>query len=90
MYLLPCSLRGKQFDMVALVAVLLGRVYEVGDAARFLLEAICKNRVYLKAHILLGVVVGIRIDDAYVIFVIDMAEVAATGMHLAPCAVGAT
>ena len=90
MHLFPCSLRREQLDMITLVTVLLGRVDIIDHAAGFLLEAVGEYRIYLQAHVLLGVIVRVGIDDAYVIFAVDVIKIAATGMHLAPCTVRTT
>ncbi len=73
--------------MEALVAVLLWRVDIVRYPSRLLLEAVGKHRVYFQCHVLLRDILGSLKHHLGEMAVLQMIEVIAKLMHLAPQAV---
>ena len=84
MHLLPAAERGKQLDVIALIAVFLRRVYIVRYTSGLLLEAVGEYRIYPHHHLLLGMPLG-RVKHHFgKMAILEMIEIVTELAHLAP------
>lgn len=87
MYLFPIALHIEQLHMKTLIAVFLWCVDIVYYRARALLEVVGQYGIDMQTDFLLFLQIVRFVNDADIMFAVDMMEVATFSLHLAPDAV---